>query len=146
MFEHSNLANILVNKKIYIKQKKITQGVAIGGQMGHAKWAGPRHGDFGPAQARHGTEINGPCRGTGPVVPGPASDLRHAGRHGTARLAFFYLFFNFFTYFYFFFNFWATFTLNGPCPTGQTCLTGRRRASRAVPEVWPRPVGRPGTA
>ena len=36
--------------------------------------------------------------------------------------------------------------LNGPCPTGQPCLTGRRCASRAVPDLAPRHAGRPGTA
>ena len=105
--------------------------------MGRASRAGQRHGEFGPAQARHSTDLNGPCRAQLPVVArGPA-------RHGTIRYFFIFLFFYLF---YFFFSFWAVFMLNGPCPTGQTCLTGRRRASRAVPEVRPRHAGRPGTA
>ena len=72
--------------------------------MGHAKRAGQKHGEFGPAQARHGTKLNGPCRGTGPVVPGPASEFRHAGRHGTAQLAFFFQFFYLFLSFFLIFG------------------------------------------
>ena len=75
----------------------------------------------GPSTARH--DLNGPRHGTGPLVLGPAFDLRQAGRHSTARLVF--LVFLFYSYFTYFFEFLgcnsanpacrAVFVLNGPC-------------------------------
>ena len=46
------------------EKRSISRAQSIGGQMGRASRAGPRHGEFGLAQARHGTKLNGPCRGT----------------------------------------------------------------------------------
>ena len=79
--------------------------------MGRAKWAGPRHREFGPAQARHGTKWAVPWHGPVSARAGLRFEARGPAWHDP--FSFFFIFLFFLTYFYLFFCFWAAFVLMG---------------------------------
>ena len=53
--------------------------LTITGQMGRAKWAGPRHGIFGLAQAKWAAARHGPVSARARL----RFDARGSARHGT---------------------------------------------------------------
>ena len=112
---------------------------SIGGQLGRVKRAGTRHGDFGPAQARHGNKRAVPRHGPGSARAGLRFEVRGPAWHGTN--SFFY--FLFLPIFIFFFSVLGRICAKWAVPDGPTMPNGPSACLWAVPEVWPWHACRP---